>query len=91
MRDLRLLMILAICVAIAAGVDSVPEDAEVSLRDALAATLEANWQFAAAAEECGCVRRMCGCARGGAPLLITQLGHASHANRLCSARTADLR
>ena len=39
------------CVAVAAGVDAVPEGAEASLRDALAAALEANRQFADAAEE----------------------------------------
>ena len=37
--------------AVAAGVDAVPEGAEASLRDALAAALEANRQFAEAAEE----------------------------------------
>ena len=36
--------------AVAAGVDAVPEGAEASLRDALAAALEANRQFAEAAE-----------------------------------------
>ena len=39
------------CVAVAAGVDAVPEGAEASLRDALAAALAANRQFAEAAEE----------------------------------------
>ena len=39
------------CVAVAAGVDVVPEGAEAWLRDALAAALEANRQFAEAAEE----------------------------------------
>src|SRR6516225_9804093 len=38
------------CVAVAAGVDVVPEGAEAWLRDALAAALEANRQFAEAAE-----------------------------------------
>ena len=38
-------------VAVAAGVDAVPEGAEAWLRDALAAALEANRQFAEAAEE----------------------------------------
>ena len=37
--------------AVAAGVVLVPEGAEASLRDALAAALEANRQFAEAAEE----------------------------------------
>ena len=37
--------------AVAAGVDAVPEGAEAWLRDALAAALEANRQFAEAAEE----------------------------------------
>jgi transposase len=39
------------CVAVAAGVDAAPEGAEASLRDALAAALEANRQFAEATEE----------------------------------------
>ena len=39
------------CVTVAAGVVLVPEGAEASLRDALAAALEANRQFAEAAEE----------------------------------------
>jgi len=38
-------------VAVAAGVDAVREGAEAWLRDALAAALEANQQFAEAAEE----------------------------------------
>jgi transposase len=39
------------CVAVAAGVVPVPEGAEAWLRNALAAALEANRQFAEAAEE----------------------------------------
>jgi len=39
------------CVAVAVGVVPVPEGAEASLRDALAGALEANRQFAEAAEE----------------------------------------
>ena len=50
--DMRLLRMFAVLfVAVAAGVDAVPEVAEASLRDALATALEANRQFAEAAED----------------------------------------
>jgi uncharacterized protein YfcZ (UPF0381/DUF406 family) len=50
-RDLRLVRCLLCCVAVAVGVVPDSEDTEASLRDVLAAALEANQELARLAGE----------------------------------------